>query len=55
MENTIIFVVIIVLIIVGVILYAYRDTIKHAYNKKSGKVKETLSNAAKQVKEDIKN
>lgn len=55
MKNTIISILIIVLITIGWILYLYRDTIKNKYNKNSGKVKETISHAAKQVKEDIKN
>lgn len=54
MENSIILILVIILVVVGWILYFYRDSIKAKYNKTSGKVKETVSNAAKQVKEDIK-
>jgi hypothetical protein len=54
MKNNIILILIIVLVVVGWILYLYRDTIKAKYNKNSGKVKETVSQAVKQVKEDIK-
>lgn len=54
MKNTIILILVIVIVVVGWILYLYRDTIKSKYNKNSGKVKETVSHAVKQVKEDIK-
>lgn len=54
MKDSIILILVIVLVVVGWILYFYRDSIKAKYNKTSGKVKETVSHAAKQIKEDVK-
>lgn len=54
MENSIILILLIVLVVIGWILYFFRNAIKDKYNKTSGKVKQTVSHAAKQVKEDIK-
>jgi hypothetical protein len=54
MKNDIIMMLLIVIIIGGGILYFYKDSLKHKYNTTAGKVKATLSHAAKQVKEDIK-
>lgn len=54
MQNSIILILVIVLVVVGWILYFYRDAIKGKYNRTSGKVKETVSHSVKQVKEDVK-
>lgn len=54
MKDTVILILIIVLVVVGWILYLYRDTIKGKYNKTSGKVKADVSHAVKEIKEDIK-
>lgn len=54
MKNEIIIILIVILLIVWWILYFYKDAILHKYNKTSGKVKEDISHAAKEIKEDLR-
>jgi uncharacterized protein YxeA len=54
MKNEIILILIIIILIGGWILYFYKDAITHKYNKSSGKVKEDISHAVKEIKEDLK-
>lgn len=54
MQNTHIIVLLIAVIVVWLVLYIYRDEITHKYNKTSGNVKEDVSHAVKEIKEDIK-
>jgi lipopolysaccharide export system protein LptC len=55
MQNTLIILLVIIVVVVGWILYLYKDEITHKYNKNSWKVKEDVSHAVKEIKEDIKN
>jgi uncharacterized protein YxeA len=55
MQNELIIVLIIIVVVVGVVLYMYKDEITHKFNKTSGKVKEDVSYAVKEIKKDIKN
>lgn len=55
MQNTLIIRLLIIVIVVGLVLYIYKDEIMHKFNKTSGKVKEDVSYAVKEIKEDIKN
>lgn len=52
MENGLIIVLVLILL-VGWILYFFRDSIKSTYNKSSGGVKEDVSHGAKVIKEEI--
>lgn len=54
MKNELIVTLLIIILIAGWILYFYKDSIKHKYNKTSGKVKEDISHAVKEIKEDLK-
>jgi|GEM_PF-3097074 len=54
MKNTVIFVLVVVCMFVGSILYLYRNEIKGKYNKIFGKVKDDLSHVVKDISEDIK-
>lgn len=55
MKNDLIVILLIIILIGGWILYFYRDALRHKFNKTSGKVKEDVSHAVKEIKEDIKN
>lgn len=55
MKNDLIVILLIIIIIGGWVLYFYKDTLKHKFNKTSGKVKEDVSHAVKEIKEDLKN
>lgn len=53
MKNNIIVILVIILLVIGWILYFFRDNIRGTYNKSSGWIKEDISHGAKVIKEDI--
>ena len=53
MKQTFIIILLIALLIIGLILYIYKDNIRNIYNKTSWKVKEDIAHGAKEIKEDI--
>lgn len=53
MKNSLIVSLVLILLVVGWILYLFRDNIKGMYSKSSEGVKEDISHGAKVIKEDI--
>lgn len=53
MKNDVIVILVIILLVVGWVLYLFRDNIKGMYKKSSAGIKEDISHGAKVIKEDI--